>query len=283
MKPYIIDRKIKRAAIIRPGCPLTEWYKKQTDKPDVLCNASLYSKDDDGNLIPIGSIIENGKTIKDSGIGRGLGIKDGALGISSLSNDRKTWAAWDYFLTGFNCYVQSGKAVLPTWRDKYVFENDLTRIAIGKINDMWCVVTGSGTLAEGWNGKAYSTAGTFTNQCIEHGITEIVGLDGSGSRALNWLGEWIYTSVRTPYNAIAIWLDDSEIEPKEEMMKVKCSEKTQTFTAAGIPESGRHIDKGDVCTLSNILLKTMLLQITYPVPGGTRTAYIRDIGNFTLA
>ena len=272
MKTYIIDRKIKRAAIIRPDCPLTEWYKKQTDKPDILCNASLY--DERG---PIGTLIENGKIAKNSGTGRGFGIKNNALGLGT------PWDGWDYFLTGFNCYVQSGKFSAPTWRDKYVFEQSLTRIAIGKINDVWCIVTGSGTLAESWNGKAYGTSGSFAEECIRQGITEIVGLDGGGSRALLWLGSWIYTSKRTPYNAIAIWLDDAEIEPKEEPMKVKCTDKTQTYTAAGIPESGRHIDKGDVCTLSNILLKTMLVQITYPVPGGTRTAYIRDIGNFTLA
>src|SRR5574344_873346 len=272
MNIYRIGRKIKRAAIIRPGCPLTQWYKAQTDKPDILCNASLY--DERG---PIGTLIENGKIAKNSGTGRGFGIKNNALGLGT------PWDGWDYFLTGFNCYVQSGKFSAPTWRDKYVFEQSLTRIAIGKINDAWCIVTGSGTLAESWNGKAYSTEGTFTSQCIKQGITEIVGLDGGGSRALLWLGSWIYTSKRTPYNAIAIWLDDAEIEPKEEKMKVKCTDKTQTYTAEGIPESGRHIDKGDVCTLSNILLKTMLLQITYPVPGGTRTAYIRDIGNFTLA
>src|SRR5574344_1550735 len=83
-----IGRKIKRAAIIRPGCPLTQWYKAQTDKPDILCNASLY--DERG---PIGTLIENGKIAKNSGTGRGFGIKNNALGLGT------PWDGWDYFLT----------------------------------------------------------------------------------------------------------------------------------------------------------------------------------------
>ena len=58
----------------------------------------------------------------------------------------------------------------------------------------------------------------------------LCNLDGGGSRALLWMGKWIYTSSRTPYNAIAIWLEDgNDIEIGDGNLKVKCKKKTSVY------------------------------------------------------
>ena len=108
-----ISKAITRAEIIRPGCPLTQWYKAQPDKPDILLNASLYDMETNE---PKGTIIEAGKLVHNAGNGRGFGIKDGVISIGT------PWEGWQSYLTGFNCYIQAGKIVTPTWRDSYVFE-----------------------------------------------------------------------------------------------------------------------------------------------------------------
>ena len=258
-----LPRPIARMEILRPGMPLTRWYAAQADKPDILLNASLY----DG-IKPCGTVIENGKLRYNAGTGYGLGVlPDGTPGMGD------PWKGWSEYLSAYYAIVREGKAQPEPWKDAYVFGSKNTRIAIGREGDQWSIYTGDGL-----------TIRQFAAQCVREGAGDVCNLDGGGSRALLWLGVWLYTSTRTPYNAIAIWLEpETETKKENDSMKVKCTATTQTYNAAGIPESGRHIDKGDVCTLSNILLKTMLVQITYPVPGGTRTAYIRDIANFTLA
>ena len=256
--------KIRRAKIIYPGKPLTKWYAEQTDKPDVLFNASLY----EGNR-PCGTIIRGGEIARNSGTGMGFGTKDGKPGIGT------PWQDWDDYFTGFNCYVQSGKFSAPTWRDVYVFEQSLTRIALGKKGDEWCVITGSGVIGEKWNGKEYASPGNFANECLRGGVTELIGLDGGGSRALLWHGKWIYTSSRTPYNAVAIWTEKEEPE-----LKVKANKKVQTYASDGVPESNRYISVGDICSIDQAFV-----EVEYPVASGTRKARIKleDLLGFTKA
>ena len=262
MSVYIFPRAVRRAEIIRPGCPLTAWYKKQTEKPDILFNASLYH----GNGKPIGTLIEGGVMTYNAGNGFGVGIRGGKLGFGT------PWQGWTDYLSAYYGVVQNGKAMDVPFRDPYVFGKALNRIAFGELADgTTAILTANGVKIE-----------RLREMGINAGFRSLCNLDGGGSRALLWLGNWVHTSSRTPYNAVAVWLeDDASTEEEEEAMEVKCIKKTQTYTALGIPESGRYIDKGDACTLYAAITGNLMLRITYPVPGGKRTAYIKDLGNFT--
>ena len=195
MSVYILPRKIKRFEIFRPGMPLKTWLDKQTDKPDILLNCSLYHANDK----PIGTIIEDGKMVNNAGGGFGFGTTDGAsVGFGG------PWAkAWKDYVTGYYGIVQQGKAVSKPWADGYVFDQKLSRIAFGQLKDgRYAVFTANGVNID-----------QLAVQGVQAGFESLCNLDGGGSRALYWLGQWVHISTRTPYNAIAIWL---EKDPKEE-------------------------------------------------------------------
>lgn len=194
MSTYIIPRKIKRFEIFRPGMPLKTWLDRQTDKPDILLNCSLYH----ANRKPIGTIIDDGKMVNNAGGGFGFGTADGAsVGFGG------PWAkAWKDYVTGYYGIVQQGKAVSKPWADGYVFDQKLSRIAFGQLKDgRYAVFTANGVNID-----------QLAVQGVQAGFESLCNLDGGGSRALYWLGNWVHISTRTPYNAIAIWL---EKEPKE--------------------------------------------------------------------
>lgn len=195
MSVYILPRKIGRFEIFRPGMPLKTWLDKQTDKPDILLNCSLYH----ANGKPIGTIIEDGKMVNNAGGGFGFGTADGfSVGFGG------PWAkAWRDYVTGYYGIIQQGKAVSKPWADVYVFDQKLSRIAFGQLKDgRYAVFTANGVNID-----------QLAVQGVQAGFESLCNLDGGGSRALYWLGRWVHISTRTPYNAIAIWL---EKDPKEE-------------------------------------------------------------------
>lgn len=273
MANYIIDKEIKRFDIFRPGKPLTKWYSEQKDKPDILLNASLYSS----TYVPCGTIYNDGKLVSNQGKGFGIGTVDKHTVEFGGPWDKQ----WYDYITAYYGIVQNGKAITdPPWTDKYVFGNALNRIAIGRMKDGKIVIATA-------NVKKIAA---FAEDSQRAGIVDLVNLDGGGSRALLWMGKWIHTSTRTPYNAIAIWLEkddpvkeDTTDVKGDETMKVVCNAKTQVYDANGKVESGRYIAKGDICTMNTTVLSTMQVQIEYPISGGkTRTAYVKDLGNFRI-
>lgn len=196
MSTYILPRKIKRFEIFRPGMPLKTWLDKQTDKPDVLLNCSLYHSSGK----PIGTIIEDGKMVNNAGGGFGFGTADGAsVGFGG------PWSkAWKDYVTGYYGIVQQGKAVSKPWADGYVFDQKLSRIAFGQLKDgRYAVFTVNGVNID-----------QLAVQGVQAGFESLCNLDGGGSRALYWLGQWVHISTRTPYNAIAIWLEPDTKEEK---------------------------------------------------------------------
>lgn len=196
MSAYILPRKIKRFEIFRPGMPLKTWLDRQTNKPDILLNCSLYH----ANGKPIGTIIEDGKMVNNAGGGFGFGTADGfSVGFGG------PWAkAWKDYVTGYYGIVQQGKAVSKPWSDGYVFDQKLSRIAFGQLKDgRYAVFT-----ANGVNIDQLAIHG------VQAGFESLCNLDGGGSRALYWLGRWVHISTRTPYNAIAIWLEPKSKEEK---------------------------------------------------------------------
>ena len=204
MSSYVLPRKIARFAIFRPGMPLKTWLDKQSDKPDILLNASLYQSSGK----PIGTIIENGKMVNNAGGGFGFGTTDGA----SVGFGGPWDKVWKDYLTGYYGIVQQGKAVSKLWTDEYVFEQKLSRIAFGQLKDgRYAVFTANGVNID-----------QMAVQGVQAGFESLCNLDGGGSRALYWLGSWVHISTRTPYNAIAIWLepDTKEEKPMSKLFKV---------------------------------------------------------------
>ena len=204
MSTYILPRNIGRFEIFRPGMPLKTWLDRQTDKPDILLNCSLYHS----NGKPIGTIIADGKMVNNAGGGFGFGTADGAsVGFGG------PWAkAWKDYVTGYYGIVQQGKAVSKPWADGYVFDQKLSRIAFGQLKDgRYAVFTANGVNID-----------QLAVQGVQAGFESLCNLDGGGSRALYWLGQWVHISNRTPYNAIAIWLDpDTKAEkPMSKPFKV---------------------------------------------------------------
>ena len=204
MSVYTIPRKIGRFEIFRPGMPLKTWLGRQTDKPDILLNCSLYHS----NGKPIGTIIDDGKMVNNAGGGFGFGTADGfSVGFGG------PWdKAWKDYVTGYYGIVQQGKAVSKPWADGYVFDQKLSRIAFGQLKDgRYSVFTANGVNID-----------QMAVQGVQAGFESLCNLDGGGSRALYWLGQWVHISNRTPYNAIAIWLDpDTKAEkPMSKPFKV---------------------------------------------------------------
>lgn len=204
MSTYILPRKIKRFEIFRPGMPLKTWLDRQTNKPDILLNCSLYH----ANGKPIGTIIEDGKMVNNAGGGFGFGTADGA----SVGFGGPWDKAWKDYVTGYYGIVQQGKAVSKPWADGYVFDQKLSRIAFGQLKDgRYAVFTANGVNID-----------QLAVQGVQARFESLCNLDGGGSRALYWLGKWVHISTRTPYNAIAIWLepDTKEAKPISKPFKV---------------------------------------------------------------
>ena len=180
-----------RAEIIRPGMPLATWLARQTVKPYALINASLYRSDGS----PIGTIIENGKVRANAGTGFGFGILRGG----SWAFGTPWMEPWQEYLTGYTGLVQEGAYVAPAFPDVYVFDCSLNRIAIGEKDGVLQIVTDDAV-------DAY----TFGRRGALAGLRSLVNLDGGGSRFLYIDGKTIYTSARTPYNAIAFYKEDQD-------------------------------------------------------------------------
>ena len=183
-----------RAEIIRPRVPLWTWLSQQEKKPYALVNASLY-ENRDGVTLPCGTVIEGGKIKVNSGNGFGFGtVVNGSWGFGT------PWeCAWQEYLTGYTGLVQGGQYVAPAFRDSYVFDCRLNRIGLGEINGELAVCVSDGV-------DIY----TFGRQAQQAGFRSFINLDGGGSRYLHIDGKTVYTSSRTPYNAIAFYKDEEE-------------------------------------------------------------------------
>lgn len=240
MSTYILPRKIKRFEIFRPGMPLKTWLDKQTDKPDIVLNCSLYQT----NGKPIGTIIEDGKMVNNAGGGFGFGTTDGvSVGFGG------PWSkAWRDYVTGYYGIVQQGKAGSKPWADGYVFDQKLSRIAFGQLKDGRCAVF----TANGVNIDQMAVQG------VQAGFESLCNLDGGGSRALYWLGQWVHISTRTPYNAIAIWLEPEtkEEKPMSKPFKV-CLDAGHYGKYNRSPVNGAYYEAVQMWKLTELLAKEL--------------------------
>lgn len=199
-----------RAVIFKPGIPLKDWLAKQTVKPFALINASLYDSDP---IKPIGTLIENGKMVEpNQGNGFGFGVlKDGSHAFGGPWDGHN----WKDYLTGFTGIVQNGEYVRPAFKSPYVFDCALSRIAIGELKN------GELTIAVDDAVTIYD----FGLRGVQAGFKSLANLDGGGSRFLYYDGKTIYTSKRTPYNAIAFYKDEAPKQEEEKPVSVVKTDK----------------------------------------------------------
>ena len=63
-------------------------------------------------------------------------------------------------------------------------------------------------------------------------------------------------------------------------MTAIATKRQPVYTASGVEESNRYIDKNDRCTLGPIT-QNLLIPVTYPTASGTRDAFVRSLEGFT--
>lgn len=246
-----------RFEIIRPKMPLWKWYNAQAVKPYLLVNASLYE-----GARPIGTIIEGGQMVQNAGNGFGFGIMpDGTAAFGD------PWRGWRDYITGYYGIVQNGKAVPQPDYDPDVFNTTRPRIAIGQTADGICIATHGGAKIR-----------DFAAHCVDEGLVSCANLDGGGSRFLIIDRVLYHDSARTPYNAIAGYLDENREE--EETVRGVATKKQPVYDALGRIEEGRYISKGDVCELGGVTAN-LLVSVTYPTGKTTRCAFVKSLEGFT--
>lgn len=183
------------------GLTMGEWYNKQSDKPDILINASLWDAEGD----PIGTIWENGKMIRDEGNGFGFGIDQNGGWNFAAPWDLK----WVDYLTGYPALIQNAKA-RPDKVDNYVQNCKNKRSVIATAGDrLYCITANNMTIAQ------------LRTALLNFGVYHAINLDGGGSSRLMVNGKAINspTDNRRCPNAIAVWLKDeteTPVPPKPE-------------------------------------------------------------------
>lgn len=185
----ISNSEIDRIEIVQlNGLTMNEWYNKQTNKPNVMLNGSLW--DEKG---AIGTIWEKGKLVRNEGTGFGFGI---------ISNNydygfEDPWnIKWHNYITGYPALIRNGK-MLSDAVDSYVQNSSTKRSIIGTAGkNLYLITTNNMTIAQ------------LRSALLNFGIYHAINLDGGGSSRLLINGEAINnpTDNRKCPNAIAIWL-----------------------------------------------------------------------------
>ena len=186
-----------RAEYVKPDTNLTVW--GAAHKPFALINGSLY----DGGIQlyrrpsgpPVGTVLEDGKLVRQEGNYPGIGIRDGKLSFGGPWEN-----AWQYFMAGYNCPLIGGVYNTPAWEDPYVFGSKNHRIGIGFTHEKKTVICVDDNV----------TLKQFAERAIAKGVITLVNLDGGGSRHLLYNNRLIYQSPRIPYNAIAFFRTNTE-------------------------------------------------------------------------
>lgn len=195
--------RIRKVAIVQlGGLTMGEWFAKQADKPKYMLNASLW--DDKG---VIGTIICDGKLVRDEGNGFGFGIiSNGDCGFG-----RPWQVPWSDYITGYPSLIEYG-APTSYEVDSYVQHTRTKRAAVANAGGHLYLITGDGLSVDG-----------FRTELAQLGMHNAINLDGGGSARLLIDGKAINnpTDNRRCPNAIAVWVqDDSKKEDKPMGKKV---------------------------------------------------------------
>lgn len=69
-------------------------------------------------------------------------------------------------------------------------------------------------------------------------------------------------------------------ESEENTLTAIATKRQPVYTASGVEEPNRYIDKNDRCTLGQIT-QNLLIPVTYPTSTGTRDAFVKSLEGFT--
>lgn len=252
--------------------------QKQTGA-DLVINASIF---DMGTGEILSKIVDNGHTYGKSAASWGLGF----------SSDGSIVKTWD---NGQKCpnYIgpYSYAVVDSQVKDGLKETSYRGRMLIG--------ITEKSLVVLGFDDSDPSRCGTTTacEGMLGRGCTFAINLDGGGS--VQWAsknGDYgnCYSARKVPA-FVCIYLKESADIPNgdddntattngkdDKKLRTVATKKMNVYDKYGKKESGRYISKNDVCEIGPIAAN-MLVEVTYPVSSGTRTAYVKSLENFTQA
>lgn len=271
------EYEVDFATCKEPKETLSSFYNRQSRKPELLINGGLF-------VMATGKPIANYRDERidkaiSSGYIYGMGVNDkGEMVTGSCKTNFKD------FISGYPCLVSNGKAEKITYAKELDGRHPRTVIGYNDTDYLVMIVDGRTNSAKG------ATFAELQSWLIGQGAKFAINLDGGGSTRCIYKGTLANkpTENRAVDNVVCFYRRQEE-KPSEpipspgggQTLKAKCLKKTAVYTAAGTQESGRYISKNDICTIDKTLTDKLLVRVTYPVTGGTRTAYIKDLANFT--
>lgn len=123
------------------------------------------------------------------------------------------------------------------------------------------------------------TAKELAEKMLALGCKYAINLDGGGSSQISDK-TGIHTAGRNVPGFVCVWLKENSREGDD--LRVIANAKINTYDAEGKKESGRYIDKCDICTVKRTINDNLLIEIEYPVSNGVRTAYIKSLEHFKV-
>ena len=134
----------------------------------------------------------------------------------------------------------------------------------------------------GKNGSAACTTAELADRMAAFNCRHAINLDGSfSSQVLAPDGR--VTSTRDVLWYICIWLTAAtapQLIPPSESYQARATATMGVMDSTGRTESGRRIDRGDICTISSQITENLLIQVEYPISSGRRTACVRSLEGF---
>jgi len=199
--------KVRKAGIFFADMqtPL-QWYNKQSDKPTLVCNCSLFSW---SNLRrryePVFSLKINNQVIIQDSLFRGLGVSQGHFSIGDI----QTLDCTD-FVSGVPVITENGiNKVTPAWLETLKDIAPANPRTIFGWNDKECSVI----CVDGRQlGKFGIDLASMPKLCLDNGLQNAVNFDGGGSSMTVVNGQVINSpcDTRGVYTVFAIWEDNME-------------------------------------------------------------------------
>ena len=183
-----------------------QWYNKQTDKPTLVCNCSLFSW---SNLRrryePVFSLKINNQVIIQDSLFRGLGVSQGHFSIGDI----QTLDCTD-FVSGVPVITENGiNKVTPAWLETLKDIAPANPRTVFGWNDKECSVL----CVDGRQlGKFGIDLASLPKLCLDNGLSNAVNFDGGGSSMTVVNGQIINSpcDTRGVYTVFAIWEDNMD-------------------------------------------------------------------------
>ena len=247
---------------------------------DLVINTAIF---DMGTNEILSRVVANGRT---------YGTKSSAAWGLGFNDDGSVVKTWD---NGQNC---------PNYLGPYSYA-----VVDSKVNDglndkayrgrMLIGITDDSLVVLGFDDSDSSRCSSKTacEGMLGRGCTFAINLDGGGS--VQWAsknGDYgnCYSARKVPAFVCIYLKESADISngdddntattngKDDKKLRAVATKKMNVYDKYGKKESGRYISKNDVCEIGPIAAN-MLIEVTYPVSSGTRTAYVKSLENFTQA